>query len=92
MLVVFPPIFVVDTKLIDDNNFVAPLKAFFKYACIQKFITRYPFVGISEKKKPKKTHRESDTYYINNDRTNVIKFMKVTSNSTQCKKRRNSNN
>ena len=88
MLVVFPPIFVVDTKLIDDNNFVAPLKAFFKYACIQKFITRYPFVGISEKKK----HRVPDIYYINNDRTNVIKFMKVTSNSTQCKKRRNSNN
>ena len=57
MLVVFPPIFVADTKLIDDNNFVAPLKAFFKYVCIQKFITRYPFVGISEKKK----HRVPDT-------------------------------
>ena len=25
MLVVFPPIFVADTKLIDGNNFVAPL-------------------------------------------------------------------
>ena len=91
MLVVFPPIFVADTKLIDDNNFVAPLKAFFKYVCIQKFITRYPFVGISEKKQKKK-HRVPDTYYVNNDRTNVIKFMKVTSNSTQCKKRRNANN
>ena len=55
MLVVFPPIFVADTKLIDDNNFVAPLKAFFKYVCIQKFITRYFFVGISEKKQKKNT-------------------------------------
>ena len=54
MLVVFSSIFVADTKLIDDNNFVAPLKAFFKYVCIQKFITRYPFVGISEKKNQKK--------------------------------------
>ena len=33
-------------------------------------------------------HRVPDTYYINNDHASVIKFMKVTSNSTQRKKRR----
>ena len=37
-------------------------------------------------------HRLPDTYYISNDRANVIKLMEVTSNSTQCKKRRNTKN
>ena len=34
-------------------------------------------------------HRVPDTYYVNKDCEDVIKFMKVTSNLTQCKKRRN---
>ena len=36
--------------------------------------------------------RVPDTCYTNNDRAKVIKFMKLSSNSTQCKKRRNANN
>ena len=41
----------------------------------------YLFLEISEKK-----NRVPDTYYISNDSANVIKFMKVKLNSTQCKK------
>ena len=42
------------------------------------------FLKISKNKK----HIVPDTYYINNDCANAIKFIKVTSNSTQCKKRK----
>ena len=37
-------------------------------------------------------HRVTDTYYINNDRANVIQSIKVSSSSTQCENRRNTNN
>ena len=30
-------------------------------------------------------HRVPDTYYINDHPANVVKFVKFTSNSTQCK-------
>ena len=46
------------------------------------YVTRYLFLEIREQK-----HIASDTrYYINNDYANDVKFMKVISNSTQCKK------
>ena len=47
----------------------------------------YDMISLFRNKREEK-HRASDTYYINNDHANVIKFTKVTSKSTQCKKRR----
>ena len=47
----------------------------------------YLFLEIKESK-----NLEYLTPAIYNDHPNVIKFMKVSSNSTQCEKRRNTNN
>ena len=44
------------------------------------YLTLYLLLEIIQNK-----NRVPDTYYINNHPANVVKFVKFTSNSTQCK-------
>ena len=57
------------------------IKNFLQMCLYSSNYETYLFLEISEKK-----NRVSDTFYISNDSANVIKFMKVKLNSTQCKK------
>ena len=60
-----------------------------KAVCIQKFMTWYLFLEISENKN---TEYLIPTHYLNNDYANVIKFTMVSSYSAQCKNIRKTKN
>lgn len=63
---------------------------FFIKSCLQICLYSNVYEAISLfSNKWEQNYSVPDTYCINNDHANIIKFMKVISNLTRCKKRRN---